>query len=162
VTWLIATRQEWSVARSAENIFRRWQVVAVAIVRRCGGAVLSVDDGRGRGNLIECPRPGCPMLSGVVAATWGRRRPDMSYGSVVLHGGDHGAAMVVLPVPRLRSIYTASRNIPAAPATVSSTLLYIRRIIETLSTWRWTPYVIRYAIMIARRVRRQTPCWRDF
>jgi hypothetical protein len=23
----------------------------------------------GRGNLIECPRPGCPTLSGVVAAT---------------------------------------------------------------------------------------------
>lgn len=71
-------------------------------------AVLSADDGRGRGNLIECPRPGCPMLSGVVAATWGCGRPDMSYGSVVLHVGDHGAATVVLPVPRLRTIYTAS------------------------------------------------------
>lgn len=30
----------------------------------------------------------------------------MSYESVVLHGRDHGAAMVVLPFPRLRTIYT--------------------------------------------------------
>lgn len=32
----------------------------------------------------------------------------MSYESVVLHGGDYGAVAVVLPVPRLRTIYTAS------------------------------------------------------
>lgn len=32
----------------------------------------------------------------------------MNYESVVLHAGDHGAATVVLPVPRLRTIYTAS------------------------------------------------------
>lgn len=55
----------------------------------------------------------------------------MSYESVVLHAGDHGAATVVLPVPRLRTIYTASEadgNVPVAPA--SPALLYDRGTIE--------------------------------
>lgn len=102
-------RDSLGITGRAGNVLRIGRQVVVRIYRaRYGRAVLSVDDGRGRRNLIECPRPGCSMLSGVVAATWERRRPDMSYGSVVLHGGDHGAATVVLPVPRLRSIYTAS------------------------------------------------------
>lgn len=70
------------------------------------------------------------MLSGVVAATWGRGRSDMSYESVVLHGDDHGTAAVVLPVPRLRAIYTVSDSgmYAVAFAAVSSIPSVIRSI----------------------------------
>lgn len=40
----------------------------------------------------------------------------MSYESVVLHGRDHGAATVVLPFPRLRTIYTQVRAIEEYPS----------------------------------------------
>lgn len=126
VTRFTFTQQGDTLSQGVAGVFLVWQVVrsAALVARVYGRAVLSVDDGRRRGNLIECPRPGCPTLSGVVAATWGRGRPDMSYGSVVLHGRDYGAATVVLPVPRLRTIYTRAgqRERGSIPATVSLTL----------------------------------------
>jgi len=120
---------------------------ARSILRMTGGchdhrarrAVLSVDSGRGRENLIECPRPGCPMLSSVVAATWGCGRLDMSYESVVLHVGDHDAATVVLPIPRLRTIYTARQRTQEYTRCHFTFLLYIqyRRIIGIWNARQW-------------------------
>lgn len=86
----------------------------------------------GRGYLIEYPRPGCPTLSGVVAATWRRGRPDMSYESVVLHGGETMArSRWSCPSQDYRPFIQRATNVSAgihavAFAAVSSISLYVR------------------------------------